>query len=138
VPESDPRTVVETFARYWSVQDVQMACSVLADDCVLTMNIAQTLLPFAGEKRGREAIEAALHTILAEWDYIRFEFTIVSINGALARCKIDYVYRHRRSGADLSGTSRLNIAVGEDGITRIDEYHDAAMVEAFVHFLARH
>ncbi len=138
MPASAPRTVVETFARYWSVQDVQLACSVLADDCVLTMNIAETLLPFAGEKCGREAIEAALHTILAEWDYIRFEFTIVSINGSLARCKIAYVYRHRRSGADLPGTSRLNIAVGDGCITRIDEYHDAAMVEAFMRSLARH
>jgi ketosteroid isomerase-like protein len=124
--------VVEEFARYWSAQDVDLSVGLLAEDAVWDLRISQTALSFAGETVGRENIRAGFFAILAQWDYIAFQPTILGFEGGVGRIQVKFHYRHRASGEDLVGSFRANLTVQDDEIVRIDEFHDAPMVEAFM------
>lgn len=133
----DPMSVVKKFAIYWGAQDVDRSMTLLADDAVWNLNISETTLPFAGETRGRENVKAAFFTILKDWDYLYFEPTFISAIGEIVRTHVDFRYRHRHSGLDLAGRYRVVFTVVDGEITRIDEFHDAAMVEAFMRLASR-
>jgi len=50
----------------------------------------------------------------------------------VVRVQVTFIYRHRRSGENLIGTKRMVMRLRDDLIVRIDEYHDAGLVEAFM------
>jgi ketosteroid isomerase-like protein len=129
--------VVQDFTRFWSAQDVDLSVGLLAEDAVWDLRVSQTALSFAGETVGRENIRAGFFAILAQWDYIVFEPTILGFEDGIGRIQVKFHYRHRASGNDLAGSFRANLAVSEDEITRIDEFHDAPMVEAFMKIAAQ-
>lgn len=128
----DARTVVAECLKYWSVQDVECTLAFFAEDAVYTLNIDKEMVPLGGETRGREAIRAAFYGILADWDYIRYLPTILTADERTARVRVDFTYRHRKSGRDLTGSYRLTCVVENGRVTRVDEYQDRAFVEAFM------
>ncbi|NJO33495.1 MAG: nuclear transport factor 2 family protein, partial [Rhodospirillales bacterium] len=94
-------------------------------------------LPYGGETRGKDNVRAVLYAILAEFDYLRYDPEIVAVEGDVVRVAVTFVYHHRRTGEDLSGTKRMVFKLADGVITRIDEYHDAAKVEAFMRLAAQ-
>ena len=50
----------------------------------------------------------------------------------MVRVQVSFVYHHRRTGENLVGTKRLVIRLKDGLIVRVDEYHDAALIEAFM------
>ena len=52
------------------------------------------------------------------------------------RVQVQFVYHHRETGGNLSGSKRLVFTVKNDLIVRVEEFHDAAMVEAFMRLTA--
>lgn len=133
----DNRAVVESFLACWSVQDVEMTIEHVHDDFVYALYISETALPCGGETRGKDNVRAVLYTMLAEFDYLRYEPEIVAVEGDIVRASIAFVYHHRRTGEDLSGTKRMVLQLKGGLIARIDEYHDAARVEAFMRLAAQ-
>ena len=128
----DKRDVVEELVRFWSVQDVESSVALMRDDCVWVLNISETALPFGGETCGKDKIAEGFYAILADWDYISYVPTILAIKDGKARLQVQHVYRFRRTGEDLAGSFRINIEVVDGLVSRIEEYHDAAMVETFM------
>ena len=133
----DNRAVVGSFLACWSVQDVEMTVAHVHDDFVYALYISETALPYGGETRGKDNVRAVLYAILAEFDYLRYDPEIISVEGDVVRVAVAFVYHHRRTGEDLSGTKRMVLQLADGLITRIDEYHDAAKVEAFMRLAAQ-
>jgi ketosteroid isomerase-like protein len=131
------RAIVESFLACWSVQDVEMTIAHVHDDLVYVLYISETALPYGGETRGKDNVRAVLYAILAEFDYLRYEPEIISVEGDAVRVAVAFVYHHRRTGENLSGTKRFVVHLKEGLINRIDEYHDAAKVEAFMRLTAQ-
>lgn len=126
------REVVETFFAYWGAQDVELATALFHDGIVYKLHVSSEDLPFGGVWRGREACRHTMFSILEEFDYLRYEPTIVSVRGGVIRAQVRFKYQHRRTGGTLEGTRRLVFRVKSGRIVRIDGYHDARLVEAFM------
>jgi len=126
------RTVVEIFFERWSVQDVEMSTALLHKNVCYKLHVSSNLVPFGGEWRGIEACRNALFSILEEFDYLRYEPTILSARGSVVRAQVRFKYQHRRTGGIIEGTRRLVFNVKDGLIVRINGYHDAQLVEAFM------
>jgi len=126
------REVVETFFAYWGVQDVELTSSLFHDGMVYKLHVDTTDVPYGGEWRGKAACRHAMFSILEEFDYLKYEPTILSVRGDVVRAQVCFKYQHRRTGGVLEGTRRLVFRVKGDRIARVDGYHDARLVEAFL------
>ena len=131
VPAQD-RAVIESVFAYWSAQDVEQTVSLLSEDVVYQLYVCRSAHPFGGEWVGREAVRTLLFDLLAEFDYLAYEPTILEVHDGVARVHSRYHIRHRASGEDLSGSKRLICTLQNGLVTRIHEYEDAPMVEAFI------
>jgi hypothetical protein len=87
--------------------------------------------------RGVDAARDAMFSILEDFDYLRYEPTIVSVRGNFVRAQILFKYRHRSTGGVLEGTRRLEFKVRGDKIAAVEGYHDARLVEAFMKLTAQ-
>lgn len=126
------REVVEAFFAYWGAQDVELTSSLFHEAMVYKLCVASTHLPYGGEWRGREACRNAMFSILEQFDYLRYEPTILSVRGSVVRAHVRFKYQHRLTSGILEGTRRLVFRVKRDRIERIDGYHDAELVDAFL------
>lgn len=126
------REVVEAFFAYWGAQDVELTSSLFHEAMVYKLCVASTHLPYGGEWRGREACRNAMFSILEQFDYLRYEPTILSVRGSVVRAQVRFKYQHRLTSGILEGTRRLVFRVKRDRIERIDGYHDAELVDAFL------
>jgi ketosteroid isomerase-like protein len=129
---TSPKDVVDAFNRCWIKGDVDGAMQVVADDCVYALYISDELLPHGGETVGRENIRAALIQVRVDFKYILYRPYAFIVDGDVCRYRVEFMYRHRRSGEILSGRLRFLMKVRDGSIVRADEYHDRAMVEAFL------
>jgi ketosteroid isomerase-like protein len=128
----DSREVVEAFFTYWGVQDVELTSALFADDIVYKLHWTTDNFPFGREWRGAEACRQALFSTLAEFDYLSYVSTIVSAQRDVVRAQVQFVYRHRRTGGVLEGTRRFVFKVRNGMIVRIEGYHDARLIDAFM------
>ena len=106
------------------------------ENIVYALYISETALPYGGETRGKANIRNVLYAILAEFDYLMYEPTIVAVDGDVVRAQVQFIYHHRLTGENLSGSKRLVFTVRDGLIVRIEEFHDAGMVEAFMRLTA--
>ncbi len=104
----------------------------IAEDAVYALHISEDLLPFGGETVGRANIELAFRQMRDQFDYLVFRPHNFSSDGDTVRLRVEHMYRHRASGAVLSGNFRLVMQVRDGKVTRCEEYHDRAMVETFM------
>ena len=126
------REVVEAFFERWGVQDVEMTAALFHENITYKLHVTSSTLPFGGEWRGVDACRDALFSLLEEFDYLRYEPTIISVRGSVVRAQVSFRYQHRRTGGILEGTRRLVINVKNGLIVRVNGYHDAQLVEAFM------
>jgi ketosteroid isomerase-like protein len=126
------RETLEVFFRYWEAQDVDMAMTTVAENAVWHLHLSDSTVPFGGPSIGREAIRANFFAILKDWDYIRYEPHFANEAAGVVRYRINFQYRYRRTGEDLIGSCRGAVRVESGYIVHIDEYHDAALIEAFM------
>lgn len=131
------RAVVASFFASWGAQDVELTLAHVHDNILYKVHVGQGALPFGGEARGKEACRDLLFSILADFDYLKYEPAIISVKGNVVRAQVRFVYRHRLTGETLEGTRRLVFQIANGLVTRIDGYHDARLVEAFIR-LTRH
>ena len=66
------------------------------------------------------------------FDYLAYSSDLLELYDGVARVQCQFVLRHRASGESLSGSKRQRLYVEQGEIVRIDEYHDIAMVNAFM------
>lgn len=126
------RVLIEMSLQYWRAQDVESMLSTYADDIIYNVYTFQEAAPRFAEFSEKEAVRAVLYDILAEFDYLYYASNLIELRDGVARVQSQFVLRHRASGESLSGSKRQRIHVANGEIVRIDEYHDVAMVDAFM------
>ena len=126
------RSVVASFFASWRVQDVELAVEHFHEDIVYELHVHTPEQPFSRMRRGKEACREGLFSILKDFDYLKYEPTINSINGNVVRAGVVFKYRHRATGEILEGTRRLVFELKDGLIIRIDGFHDARLVAAFM------
>jgi len=128
----DSRSVVASFLAYWSVQDLEMALAHGHPDVVYTIHNGRDASPLAGVYRGVEACRDLGYAMLAEFDYLNYEPTIVAVEDAIVRAQVNFRYRHRATGNIIEGSRRLVFEIRDDLIYRLDSYEDTLRLEAFM------
>lgn len=124
--------VVRRFNAYWIAGDIEAAIQFVAEDCVYALYISDEVLPFGGETRGRDNIKAAFRMMRDQFEYVLYRPKILKVDRDMVRQRVEFMYRHRKSGETLSGNFRLILLVKDGRLVRGDEYHDRAMVETFM------
>lgn len=124
--------LIETALKYWRVQDVEALLSTFADNVVYHVYTFQEDTPRFTEFGSKDAVRAVLYDVLAAFDYLFYSSDLLELRNGVARVQSQFVLRHRVSGESLSGSKRQRIQVANGRIVRIDEYHDVAMINAFV------
>ncbi len=131
-PAATGRAAIQGFNAAWDNNDVDGALACFADDAVYVVNIADTGLSFGGKKSGKAAIRAAFVRMRSDFDVILYRPFPVSGDDETLHGQVEFIYRHKHSGEDLSGRFRHVWTVRDGVIVRCEEYHDAARIEAFM------
>jgi ketosteroid isomerase-like protein len=128
----DIEEIARRFLLLWEAGDIDSCVGFLAEDAVYALYISRELLPFGGETVGRSNIEIVFRQIRSQWDYLVFRPISFRTEGDTVRVRIEHMYRHVASGEVLTGFFRLIFTFRDGLLVRGDEYHDRAMVEAFM------
>lgn len=107
-----------------------------APDIIYTLNVDPETHQLGGETVGWEAVNAMMLGIRDVFDYLVYRPRILGVEGNKVRVRVEIVFRHRPSGELLTGSIRAVHTVRDDRIVRVDEYVDAAMLEAFMRLFA--
>lgn len=130
-----PGDVVEAMFKRWEA-DPASAMKIVAPDIVYTLNVSPEALSLGGETVGWDAVNKLMMDIREVFDYLVFRPRILSVEGNTVRSRIELLLRHKASGELLSGQMRSVIQVRDGYVTRVDEYVDAPMIEAFMRLFA--
>ena len=132
-----PIEVVNGFNAAWAGGDIDKAISYVAEDAVYALHISGEALPHGGETLGREKIAAALRRVREDFEYILYRPFKLTADDSTVRFQVEFMYRHRDSGEVLNGRFRMVMQVEDGLLTRTDEYHDRAKVDAFMRLVGR-
>jgi hypothetical protein len=133
--EAATRSVVEAFVKYWGVQDIERTVELHAEDAVSRVHFNHPEVGMSGEVRGREKIAEGLYENLAQWHYLSFEPTIMSIEGDTARVHIAFEYEHAKTSTRIASTQRMVVVVKNGLLSQVDSYYDVEKVAAFMRLL---
>ena len=131
------KAVIASFLACWRVQDVESALGHLHDEIVYTLHNGPDAEPFAGTYRGIECVRALAYDVLAEFDYLSYEPTIINECCNVAQVHVAFRIRHRVTGDVIEGTQRSVFGVRDGVIASVDIYEDTARLEAFMRLLAQ-
>lgn len=124
--------VTETLLWRWREDPAGCMKEFVAPDVVYTLNVSPEALLLGGETRGWDAVNAKMLGIREVFEYLVFRPRIFAVRGDEVRARIEFVFRHKRSGELLTGQMRSVFQVQNGLITRVDEYVDAPLVESFM------
>lgn len=124
--------IVAGFVQLWSRGDLDTAFTLLHDDCEYSLHLSDDLIAIGGVKIGKATIEPALRQIREVFEYLVWRPIKISERDASVRVQLEFLYRHIPSGELLGGNCRFLIKVDGGLITRVEEFHDRAKVEAFL------
>jgi ketosteroid isomerase-like protein len=111
--------------------------SFVATNVVYTLNVSPDALSLGGETCGWDAVNAKMMGIREVFDYLVFKPRIFGVRGNEVRTRIEFAFRHKRSGQLLSGHMRTVFQVQSGFIVRVDEYVDAPLVESFMRLFSQ-
>ncbi len=131
-----PAETVRAFAQVWEAGDIDRTMDFIADDCIYILYLSNEVVPFGGETRGKQNVEAALRLIRSKFAYLLYRVHNIVAQDNFVRCRVEFMYRHIASGEILSGRFRLVFELRDGLIWRADEYHDSAMIETFLKLVA--
>lgn len=109
--------------------------TLLSDDIVYVLYLDQADYPFAGETQGRDVLMERFRLIHGLFEYVLFRPFTFRARKDTAHTQVEFIYRHRATGEVLDGRFRLVLTVRDGLVCRIEEYHDAARVEAFARLI---
>lgn len=113
-----------------------MMRQLVAPDIVYTLNVPNSDLPIGGETVGWDAVTAKMLGVREVFDYLVYRPSFLSVQGDVARYRIELIFRHRRSGELLTGYMRSVVTCRDDKVVRVDEYVDTALVVTFMRLFA--
>jgi ketosteroid isomerase-like protein len=126
------QAVIKRLLDCWAVQDVEETLACLSDDVIYQLYICKSACSFGGETIGKDAVRAMLFDLLACFAYLDYEPTLLGVRDGVARIQTRYVLHHLASGTTLEGSKRFVCTLQGGIVSRVYEYHDRAMFEAFM------
>lgn len=112
--------------------DLDAFMEMLTDDVAYALYLDEAELPFAGETVGKVLLRQRIAQMHDAFDYILFRPFPLHVTGRAAHNQVEFMYRHKATSEVLSGRFRFVLTVTEQRVSRIEEYHDAERVKAFV------
>ena len=136
-PERDAATVVATFDRLRADGQETEALALLDAACVYRLHLEAATIPDVLPAFGATAVAAALRRRDEAfiWEEHATPMTEDSATGTV-RQRLDYQLRDRDTGEAYEGTGRRVFLVAGGLITRIEEFHDAPRLAAYVRYCA--
>jgi len=128
--------VMLRFCKAWEHQDLEGALEVVHDNIIYSMFIPQDVVPFGGETRGKPAMADRMRTILEQFDMMQFEAIQFKSDGNVEHTRVDYRFRHRETGEEISGIMRLVTTIEGGLISDLKEFHDLEKVRAFMRLIS--
>jgi len=128
--------VVKASLEAWGRRDIEQSLSYMDDDVVFTFNAGEGQLQLAGTCQGKDQVRPRLQEILDLFDFQALVVESLRDDGEAIRTSMLFYYRHKASGLTVEGRYRQVMRVENGRIVRVDEYHDAAAVEAFMRMAA--
>jgi ketosteroid isomerase-like protein len=124
--------VVAASLEAWARQDLEGALSYMDDDVVFTFNAGEGQLLLAGACRGKDEVRRRFQEILDLFDFQALVLESLRDDGETIRTSMLFYYRHKASGLNVEGRYRQVMRVEHGRIVRVEEFHDAAAVNAFL------
>jgi ketosteroid isomerase-like protein len=135
---SEAREVVAEFNRCWEAADLESCTRLIAADCVFILHVAADLVEHAGQWNGREQIRLALAAARQHYDYILYRPQIMGADEQTVRVRVEFIGTHRATGARIEMIFRQVFTVAADLISRCEEYHDRAKLEAYLRLIQQY
>jgi len=135
-PPETTRTVLELLLQAWARQDFDEAAAWFAESGTYVLHLPKDVAPMAGTHCGPADIRRAFLAQPPEWRHVSFSASLRAIDDDTARATVAFAYKHLPSGEVLRGCMRLVATVAHRRVQRLEEFHDEAMVGAFLRYVA--
>ena len=120
----------------WARRNLEEALSYVSDDIHHILNVDGSIAPFAASTSSKVELRQRLELLLNMFDFGALVTDDLIVRGREARARMKIVYIHKPAEERLITTFRI-IAHQRKGLFyRIEQYHDAAYIEAFARRVA--
>jgi ketosteroid isomerase-like protein len=133
--ETTRRLFLDCFAA-WTNRDLEGTLSFMSEDVAHILNLDGTLVPYGASVEGKPALRQKLQLLLDTFEFGALVNEGLRVEGRKATGHYKFIYIHFASGERLSGSFRFVIEQRGGLIFRMEEYHDAAYVEAFARLVS--
>lgn len=134
--ENATRCVFERAVTAWANGDIPATLELMSDDVCHAVNVDGTVAPFAASVRGKDEMRRKLQLLVATFDFGAYVTNHVTIEGQRVRARMKIIFIHKATGERLSTSFRFVIEVRDGRIATIEEFHDAAYLEAFARLVS--
>lgn len=135
MPTLAEQAVFEEVHVRWAGGDLEGVLAFLTEDILYNVNVDGLAVPYASSALGREDVRQRLQLLLDTFTVDMFEAESMGIGPSHCRSVVVGHYTHRRTGEKIRLRIRLRAWFRDGLIACMDEYHDAAYVEAFQRFV---
>ena len=132
----EPAETVRALWSAWQKRDKAATLALLADNIVFALLVPQEVVPFGGETVGKASVSDRLQMILDQFDTLSYEGKVTKTLGDTVHGMVAYRFRHKVTRETIDGVMRHVIEVRDGLIVRINEYHDIALVRAFMRLVS--
>jgi ketosteroid isomerase-like protein len=122
--------------RCWSDEDFESTVALLADDIVHTVNVDALQIPWVSSAEGKANVSARLKLIADTFVINAFVLETITYEEGEIRATVLGYHVHRKTRERLDVRVRFRVRVRDGLIVRIDEFLDAAYIEAFQRFVS--
>ncbi len=129
---ASPEYVLRAYYNAWIDYDIERALEYVADDVVYIMHLERDLFTFAGETHDKAGMRQRMIDLRSQFELLAFTPLDITAVGQQVRSRVESEFRHRASGQSIDGTFRHAVVVEQGQIVRMEEYHDAERVAAFM------
>ena len=120
----------------WSREDLDASMACFTDDVVFAMYVPQHVLPFGGETTGKPAAADRGRMVFQQFHVAEYVAEITGASDQIVRGHIRYRFRHRATGEEIDGTLRHVLTARGNLFCRLEEYHDADKIAAFMRLIS--
>jgi ketosteroid isomerase-like protein len=121
--------------RYWNDGNLEGVLSLIADDIVHVVNVDALEIPWVSSAEGKPALTARLMLIAATFVINAFIVESLVHEKDDIRATVLVYHTHRKTGEPLDVKVRFRVRVRDGLIVRMDEFLDAAYIDAFNRFV---
>ena len=121
--------------RNWSDGNLDGVLALLGDDVVHTVNVDALKIPWASSAVGKADVSARLKLIIDTFGVDAFVIENLVYEEEELRAAVLGYHVHRKTGERLDVRLRFRVRVRDGLIVRLDEFLDAAYIDAFERFV---